>query len=42
LADYLGTDRSALSRELSAMRDDGLLNFRKNHFELLHAHAFED
>jgi len=42
MADYLGTDRSALSRELSAMRDDGLLNFRKNHFELLHAHAFED
>ena len=32
LADYLGVERSALSRELSRMRKDGLLDFRKNHF----------
>ena len=31
-ADYLNVDRSALSNELSKMRADGLINFRKNHF----------
>ena len=35
LADYLNLDRSALSKELGNMRDEGLLEFRKNHF-LLH------
>ena len=35
LADYLSLDRSALSRELCRMRDEGLLRFRKNHFCLL-------
>lgn len=34
LADYLGVDRSALSKELGRMRDEGLLEFRKNHFIL--------
>ena len=34
LADYLNLDRTALSKELGKMRDDGLLVFRKNHFEL--------
>lgn len=34
MADYLGADRSALSAELSRMREDGLLEFRKNHFIL--------
>ena len=34
LADYLNTDRSALSKELCRMRDEGLLTFRKNHFAL--------
>ena len=34
LADYLNLDRSALSKELGKMRDDGLLTFRKNEFEL--------
>lgn len=34
LADYLNLDRSALSKELGRMRDDGLITFRKNHFEL--------
>lgn len=35
LADYLSVDRSAMSNELSKLRDEGLLNFHKNHFELL-------
>ncbi len=35
LADYLCVDRSALSRELGAMRDAGLLRFRRNEFELV-------
>ena len=36
LADYLSVDRSALSKELGCMRDEGLLEFRKNYFTLLH------
>jgi CRP-like cAMP-binding protein len=35
LADYLSVDRSAMSSELCKMRDDGILRFYKNHFELL-------
>lgn len=35
LADYLCVNRSALSRQLCAMRDQGLLTFHKNHFQLL-------
>ena len=35
LADYLSVDRSAMSSELSKMRDDGLLEFEKNRFRLL-------
>ena len=34
LADYLGVDRSAMSHELSRMREDGLLTYRKNRFVL--------
>lgn len=34
LADYLSVDRSAMSAELGRMRDEGLLNFHRNHFEL--------
>lgn len=34
LADYLNLDRSALSKELCRMRDEGLLQFEKNHFVL--------
>lgn len=34
LADYLAVDRSALSNELSKMRRDGLISYRKNHFIL--------
>ena len=37
MAAYLGIDRSALSRELSKMRAEGLIDFRKNHFCLLKA-----
>ena len=35
MADYLNLDRSALSRELGRMRDEGLIAFRKNHFRFL-------
>ena len=34
LADYLNLDRSALSKELSRMRDEGMLEYRRNHFKL--------
>lgn len=34
LADYLAVDRSALSAELSRMRREGILSYRKNRFEL--------
>ena len=34
LADYLNVDRSALSKELGRMRDEGLITFRKNVFHL--------
>ena len=34
LADYLGVERSGLSLELGKMKQDGLLEFHKNHFEL--------
>lgn len=35
LADYLNVDRSALSKGLGKMRDEGLIEFRKNVFHLL-------
>jgi len=35
MADYLCVDRSALSAELSKLRDEGVLTFEKNHFRLL-------
>ena len=35
LADYLCTDRSALSRELSTMQNEGLITFNRNQFHLL-------
>lgn len=35
LADFLGADRSALTRELNKMRDDGLIEFDKNTYKLL-------
>lgn len=35
LADYLSVERSALSSCLSKMQKDGVIRFRKSHFELL-------
>lgn len=35
LADYLNLERSAMSKELGRMRDEGLIRTRKNHFSLL-------
>ena len=35
LADFLSVDRSAMSRELCRMREEGLLAFEKNRFHLL-------
>jgi len=35
MADYLNVERSALSRELSAMNRDGLIDYHKNCFRLL-------
>lgn len=34
LSDYLCIDRSAMSRELSRMKKEGLLNFKKKTFHL--------
>lgn len=35
LADYLNLERTALSKELGKMQNDGIINVRKNHFRLL-------
>ena len=35
MADYLNLDRSGLSKELSKMKSDGIIEYRKNHFILL-------
>lgn len=35
LADYLCVDRSALSSSLARLKDEGIINFHKNHFTLL-------
>lgn len=37
LAEYLCVNRSALSRELSALKNDGLLDFKKDYFEIYSA-----
>ncbi len=34
-ADYIYVDRCALSRELSKMKEDGLILYKKNHFKIL-------
>ncbi len=34
LANYLNCDRSQLSKELSKLRSEGLINYNKNHFEI--------
>ncbi len=41
LADYLAVDRSALSRELCRLRDEGILYFNKNYFELKKGDSYE-
>jgi CRP-like cAMP-binding protein len=35
LADYLSVERSALSAEMSKLKAEGIIDYRKNHFELL-------
>ena len=40
LAEYLGVDRSVLSRELSKMKKEGILDFDKNTFEILKPEEF--
>ena len=35
MAKFLCVDRSALSRELCKMRDEGMIKFNKNHFQLI-------
>ena len=35
LANYIGANRSALTRELAAMREDGLIDYNKNTFRIL-------
>ena len=37
MAQYLNVDRSALSRELSMMKRDGLIDFYKNEFKLINS-----
>lgn len=34
LADYLSVDRSAMSAELGRLKDEGVLDFHKNHFTI--------
>jgi len=40
LADYLSVDRCAMSKELCKMRDEGILEFNKNSFNLLGENYF--
>lgn len=35
LANYLGVERSALSKELSSLQKEGKIEFHKNHFKIL-------
>ena len=42
LADYLAVERSGLSLELGKMRDEGILEFHKNHFKLNEELVAED
>ena len=34
MADYLAVDRSALSKELAKMKDEGLVEYERNQFRL--------
>ena len=42
MAAYLGVNRSALSRELSAMKEEGLIDFHKNSFRLYTSMPFSE
>ncbi|SHK30497.1 Crp/Fnr family transcriptional regulator [Paramaledivibacter caminithermalis] len=42
LADYLGVNRSALSRELSSLKKEGIISFNKNNFKLLDIEKLKD
>lgn len=42
LADFLNVDRSAMSRELGRMQNDGFINFCKNKFTLLNLQSLKD
>lgn len=35
MADYLSVDRSAMSSELGKMREEGIIDFERNHFKLI-------
>lgn len=35
MADFLAVDRSALSRELSKMKKEGIITYNKNNFTLI-------
>ncbi|MDC7292045.1 MULTISPECIES: Crp/Fnr family transcriptional regulator [unclassified Butyrivibrio] len=37
LADYLNLERTNMSKELSHMKDEGLIEYRKSHFKLIKA-----
>ena len=39
LADYLGVERSALSREMARMKKEGLIDYRKNEITILYQTA---
>lgn len=39
LAEYLGVDRSVLSRELSKLKQEGILDFDKNTFHIVDVHS---
>lgn len=41
-AEYIGVDRSVLSRELSKLKNEGVLTFSKNTFEVLDLEKLED
>ena len=41
LADYLSVDRSAMSRELSRMREEGLIDYWKNSLKILDFEGFQ-
>lgn len=41
LANYLAVDRASLSRSLGELRDEGIIDFRKNKFTILQTSAFK-